>query len=905
MYDLKRMIIVLNFPPPLNHKIHFDIFSIITSTLLINNIAYGAFDDVSEYARLEDNDKKAAFGNPTWADFNNDGLLDMLSSRHNFDMNVYINLGDGTFFNNFENSNLYQEGTWDHHGFALADYNNDGNIDIFIAEGGYSGQLSNDSQLWYGDGKGSFENVSEGSGIIGIGRSGIALDFNNDGNIDILKLQSDINLYRNNGDDTFDDITREAGLSVYTNGRISGCAVDYDFDNDMDILLGGYQDAVLLENNGNESFTEVFTFPQTALTHSLAWGDYDNDGDLDVVFGRGQADYAAGLILETDRLYFANNVLENEIGALDFTAVGEGEITFRIGSTWFTTSMVFLGRDKVHPSSIPFTISNAAGEPQITENDPHGIYLWNDENTYNWHIRWISGSRHNFSAWGEIVVSQGMEITDVTTSYDPYHTDYTVELYENEGNGVFSLVTELRNVTHIGNHKGGVIWGDYDNDRDLDLYIVDSGTIAGNEKNVLFQNDGYGNFIDVTSVEQVDAMQAIGRHYGAAWGDYDNDGYLDLFLSQGNGFGTPDSLGKEILYRNLEKDMGNANTWLKINLEGIVSNSSGIGATVKIHTDNKVLIRHSNGGGGGQMYSQGAGPLHFGLGNDDRVENIKIHWPSGITQNEYAIQSGQQITIIEKTNPTLAGTPSMYHAGSQEGAFVWKDTADGEYHLRVSGNGDASLFTVKVISTEPILATMPYSLEERDEWIQSTYQLTLKSNVSTHEDGFDFSTANGAQLLISVEKDGASKTSYLRSAVDGVPFSPAGWIISADQLTQLPEYSLNDDGLFVGLEHELGILSAHYVSGQVSHRVNLMLLSSNTIDNVLFHELEDDITLLTENSVTINGYIIRGMDGVEFSTDTSSDIGIVYKNDDLFQPRKVFLNNMQLNSRQPNAYLLQ
>ncbi|MCU7848066.1 MAG: CRTAC1 family protein [Candidatus Thiodiazotropha sp. (ex Lucinoma kastoroae)] len=615
-------------------------------------LAAGAFTDVSVLVGLEDNDRKKAFGNPTWVDFNNDGLLDMISSRHRYDMNVYKNTGNGTFENMFESSGLYPTGTWDHHGFAMADYDNDGNMDIFIAEGAFSGSLESANQLWFGDGTGNFRNVTEGSGISQTGRTGISIDYNNDGYADILKLNLTDGslLLKNNGDGTFEDKTLEAGLDDI-GGITTGSSADYDADGDMDLILGGGAGANLYENDGQGGFQAIYKFTGTVALHSMAWGDYDNDGDLDIVFGMGKADYTAGLLVEPEALAFAYNV-KDEIGALDFSTTG-GDVTFKLGSENFTRANVFIGEAKQNPDTIKFTLSEAVGEPSISSSTENGLFVWKDEDANNWHVRWSSGTRANFTGYGEISTSEGTEIFDVTTSYVPMDINRNIELYQNEGNGQFTRVTEEKNLTHIGNHKGAVIWGDYDNDRDLDLYVVDSGNIKENKENVLFRNDGTGNFTDVAALEDVTAMQAIGRHYGAAWGDYDNDGFLDLFLSQGNGFGTPLSLGKEILYRNQELDSGNSNHWLKIDLEGVVSNRVGIGSLVEVETESGTLIRHANGGGGGQMYSQGAGPLHFGLGEDETVTRLTVYWPSGTVQHSYDIDADQAITIQEDNTGDL------------------------------------------------------------------------------------------------------------------------------------------------------------------------------------------------------------------------------------------------------------
>jgi hypothetical protein len=616
---------------------------------------FADFSDVSSEAGLLAEENMSSFGNPTWVDLNNDGLLDMFSSRHNKNMNVYINNGDRTFENVFDTSNLYPEGTWDHHGFGWADFNNDGNMDVIIAEGQLSGAIYNDSLLWLGNGLGEFNRLPPESGIVGAGRTSIVADFNNDGYADFVLIDPGAKLFMNNGNDTFTDKTADAGLDIPTlQDKVlqSGSCVDYDADGDMDIVIGGGIRAKLFANDGQGNFTEVYTFNQTNGVHSHAWGDYDNDGDLDAAFGMGKADYAAGLVEEPSKIIFADRV--EDISSLDFTVSG-GELTFKLNlspAINFSPEIVHLGEDKEKPTEQPFTISEAVGEPQIDEDSEPGFYIWNDEGTNDWHVRWIGVARA--TGYGEIQLDEGEVFSNTTTSYEPRDAHQNIELYRNDGNNEFTLVTEEVGISHVGNHKAGLIWGDYDNDGDLDLYVSDAGAISVIWPNALFNNDGNGNFTNVATEENVTAEHALGRHYGAAWGDYDNDGFLDLFLNEGVGFGTPLSRGNEMLLRNLNKDNGNNNHWLKVDLEGVTTNRAGIGSIIEIESASGKQIRHANGGGGGHLYSQGAGPVHFGLGVDETIDRLTVYWPSGTVQHLQDVQSDQAIRIMEDSTGVVS-----------------------------------------------------------------------------------------------------------------------------------------------------------------------------------------------------------------------------------------------------------
>jgi hypothetical protein len=145
----------------------------------------------------------------------------------------------------------------------------------------------------------------------------------------------------------------------------------------------------------------------------------------------------------------------------------------------------------------------------------------------------------------------------------------------------------------------------------------------------------------VTDVKGI-KTPTTGRGHGAAWGDYDNDGFLDLFLTYGEDI-FPNRLGPHVLYHN----EGNSNNWLKIKLVGTFSNRQGIGARVAIKIGQNTLYREANEGNGGHFLSQGAGPLHFGLGHATLIDKILIQWPSGLRQVLNKIAINQEITIVE------------------------------------------------------------------------------------------------------------------------------------------------------------------------------------------------------------------------------------------------------------------
>ena len=183
-----------------------------------------------------------------------------------------------------------------------------------------------------------------------------------------------------------------------------------------------------------------------------------------------------------------------------------------------------------------------------------------------------------------------------------------------------------------------VVAGDFDNDMDVDLYLVCAGTVE-NLPNRLYENDGKGNLILVPDAGGA-AGSKLGRGDVVATADYDHDGFLDLFVTNGTGL-EPFGNGPHQLFRN----RGNGNHWLAIDLEGVVSNRDGIGASVELEAGGVVQRREQRGGMHG--YAQNHQRIHFGLADNTKVNWLKVRWPSGRAQQITDVQTDQIVRIRE------------------------------------------------------------------------------------------------------------------------------------------------------------------------------------------------------------------------------------------------------------------
>ncbi len=515
------------------------------------------FTDVSEAAGLH-RDYTRAWGNPLWGDFNNDGKLDLFVPNHETPRGVkqggilpyiYINNGDGTFTDVIATSGITDQdpdtGAWQ--GISIADYDGDGNLDIFISEPPYQGGGTAPTRnlLFKGHGDGTWEYVSDTAGLPTdreYSECSFFVDYDNDGLLDIfVKNIPDtvtVNaLYHNNGDGTFTAVEGAAGLATANHGLTEGSIVSFaDYDNDgwMDVVIGGNGSSEALYHNDHGTFTDVTTAAKLTPknnTQGLAWGDYDNDGLLDLYVSRG-------------------------------TPNGQGEL----GNT----------------------------------------------------------------------------------------------LYHNNGDGTFTDVTAAAGVNDNTN-TWAAVWGDYDNDGYLDLFVARPGLhdLGVGNANLLYHNNGNGTFTDVAQQEGValEDNQLTSSHKLAAWGDYNDDGYIDLAIKDGIGpnLATGDAyIGRHFLFKN----NGGTNHYLKVILKGVQSNLNGIGARVTATYSGGVASRQNNGDGGGNWGSEGAGPLYFGIGTASKA-NVRVNWPSGVVDLVKNVAANSTIQVMEGSgSPTPTPTPT-------------------------------------------------------------------------------------------------------------------------------------------------------------------------------------------------------------------------------------------------------
>lgn len=497
-------------------------------------------------------------------------------------------------------------------GLALFDYNGDGWTDIYFLNGaplgGAKATVPPKNVLYRNDGNWVFTDVTEEAGVgdTGFGLGVTAADFDNDGDQDLYLNNFGPNvLYRNNGDGTFTDVTARAGVANGNRVGAGTCFLDADCDGDLDLYVSNYV---------------KFSFDQPVAHTSF-----------------GLPVYPSPLDYEAD----PDSLFRNE-GDGSFTDVSQSSgIGLHPG-----TGMGIVCGDFDRDDDTDIFVCNDVMSNFYFENDGRGHFE---------EVALMVGVAYDFS--GIQQGSMGADCGDYDNDglLDLFMTNYQDELpvlYRNTELGFFEDVTissgagtsAARNVT----------WGngfvDFDNDGDRDLYIAcghvqdniaeRDDTLTYEAPNILLMNTGDGKFIDVSD-QSGDGMKPRLVSRGTGFDDLDNDGDIDVVVLN--------SRSRPMILRN---DSQNENHWFQIRLEGTKTNRDGVGARVTVKAGELELVDEVHSGRGYQSHH--GMQLHFGLGQNDRVDRVEVRWIGGVTEIFDGTTANRRVTLKEGTgNPAL------------------------------------------------------------------------------------------------------------------------------------------------------------------------------------------------------------------------------------------------------------
>jgi len=495
---------------------------------------------------------------------------------------------------------------------------------------------------------------------------GVAIfDYNNDGFLDIFFTNGAAipslektdpsywnRLFRNNGDGTFTDVTEKAGLQGigYSMGVAAG---DYDNDGFVDLYVTGVNRNQLFHNNGDGTFTDVTekagvggVVPKLGKAWSVAagWFDYNNDGLLDLFvvnylnYGiktatpcvqQGLPAYCSPVdFLGTPNILYRNN------GDGTFTDVSEqSHISKYVGK-----GMGLAFADYDNDGFTDIFVSNDTFENYLLHNNRDGTFT---------NVALLAGVAYN--AFGNAIAGMGADFRDIDDDGRPdiFETAMFGEgfpLYKNLGDGQFQDVTATAGLSALTSRS--TAWGvgvfDFDNDGNKDLFTANSDILDNSMElahrpyplpNRVFRNKGGLAFEDLSSKAGA-SFSVPAPHRGAAFGDFNNDGKIDVVVTVLNG--VPE------IWMNRSSSQNHS---IILKLIGVKSNRDGLGTKVKVTTSLGSQYNHATTA---VSYNSSSDKrVHFGLGSAGVVDTIELTWPSGIKQVLKNVKADQILTVTE------------------------------------------------------------------------------------------------------------------------------------------------------------------------------------------------------------------------------------------------------------------
>jgi hypothetical protein len=496
-------------------------------------------------------------------------------------------------------------------GIAVLDYNNDSLLDVYFVNGARIPELAKTgpeywNRLYRNNGDGTFKDVTERAGIRGEGYSmGVAAgDYDNDGWQDLYVVGVNRNhLFRNRGDGTFADVTENAGLTGIDPQRgktWSICAGWFDYDNDgwLDLFVVNYC---------------VWDFDKDPFCGSRLTGVrvYCHPGEFDPL----------------PNMLFRNN--------------GDGTFTDVSKSSG-------IGRHQGKGMGVAFADYDGDGHiDAFVANDTTRNFLFrnNGDGTFD-EVGLRAGVAYNSA--GAALSFMGADFRDINNDGLPdlFVTATSNEMFtyfRNEGGGIFDDATHSSRLGRLSIFKSGWSNGifDFNNDGWKDLFAANSHVndrvememnVPFRQTSSVFLNTGDG-FTDL-SERAGDDFQMASAHRGAAFGDLDNDGRVDVVVSRFD--------ERALVLRNVSPG---ENHWLILKLEGTATNRDAIGTEIRVESESGTQFNHVSTSVGYAGASDRR--VHFGLGRDSRVRRLSIRWPSGARQVLEDIPANQFLTIVE------------------------------------------------------------------------------------------------------------------------------------------------------------------------------------------------------------------------------------------------------------------
>lgn len=573
-----------------------------------------------------------------------------------------------------------------------------------------------------------------------------------------------------------------SGLTDEQRRSSEGFWADYDNDGDKDIFIVNFigNEALfthsLFSNNGDGTFSLSSTDNinnDTQGNGKATWVDYDNDGYLDLYVANSGGDFfytnqQDGSFIKEDLGFTGSSFgawgdYDND-GDLDL-ATNARDFFENDGDGTFTqiNDNAFVNSSHTFNDLSWIDLNNDTNLDIVTFafSGGGGIFLNNGDGTF---------TEDNSSVLNNVGNAENHCWGDFTNNgyLDLFIANYdTNELYENNGDGSFTKVDESAVlITTYNEFPEGSNWGDYNNDGYLDLFMATS-----TNAHLLFENDGAGGFIEVNS-DEFNHGDSYG--YSANWSDFNNDGFLDVFCAVADPELDATSADENYLYEN----EGNQNDWIKIDLRGSQSNHFGVGSILHLHDNGSQQTRSifANGFGSDDM------TVHFGVGSTFGIDSLEIMWPGQASQSIKQILSGKSIVVDQSMSYDPPAPPDnlsiadqgnlMYslswdHVGGTEEILLFNQVDGGSFDMVGSIVGSSSQVDLEEA------AAYVYTIASVDDFQHSVFRDSLEVNTPLLAPSGISSVQNGLDVTISWTDESEKEDQYIVEVASLQDFSDA------------------------------------------------------------------------------------------------------------------------------------
>jgi hypothetical protein len=630
----------------------------LTTSCMRQEVEVTLFEDVTEQSGL--GDYEGMTHGAAWGDYDGDGRPDLYVNNHLKQAMLFRNVGGGRFADVTTEVMSPEDLGGDKHGAAWADFNNDGRQDLVQLTGALKGVGVEPKRLFVNEGGKLVDRAVElgTDNPAGRTRMPLWLDIDLDGKLDLFQ----------GAETRFDDLTPPF-LFAQQDGRFADAtsrmkpdsrsapfcvltALNDDRHPEVVCRLMGKGRPVQVFDTATSPARTLDLLPNSAFEDVVA-GDFDNDGRIDLFLARKNPGGRVALARGGERVLTAQIELTPknaaEPTAFRFSTAGTLKVTLAGQDAGdLTPKDVRLGERAATPARLSFDLAAdaARGLPQPSGGERPSVLIGSPK-PGNWQVE-FHAQPEVFGGKAKprhltIRIESTAEIDDVEALGDGTQDETAPQRLFINRDGKLVEEGDKRGVNDVTIAAVNVVAADFDNDMDLDIFVLGSGD-AGKTPNLLLLNNGKGEFESV-------------RHDGGASGwlvgvgdsvttaDIDGDGFLDILTasggSMGRSLGLPSDNGRYQLFRNV----GNDNHWIMIDLEGTASNRDGIGAIVRVAAGGVTQMRVQDGGvhHRGQNHSR----LHFGLAKNAQIEKIVVQWPSGVVQELRGIKANQVLHIQE------------------------------------------------------------------------------------------------------------------------------------------------------------------------------------------------------------------------------------------------------------------